>query len=160
MKRHLGVIFLLIRENAVLFEQKRDGQWLLPGGHILDGKSPLAAVRREAMEELGITVQFVGGEQLFDDQPNSRCLSSPFAAFEHIVERDSVLSELHFNEVFAYVVTSVNDPQAMEGQNIRWIGMKNNQNSPVPYAAAKIAGRGFTYYQETFVVPKRANRTS
>jgi 8-oxo-dGTP pyrophosphatase MutT (NUDIX family) len=45
---------------VVLFKHKRLGFWLQPGGHIDPGESPWAAALREAREETGLEVHFVG----------------------------------------------------------------------------------------------------
>jgi 8-oxo-dGTP pyrophosphatase MutT (NUDIX family) len=49
------------RRGVVLVKHKRFGIWLQPGGHIDPGESPAEAARREAHEETGLHVAFVGG---------------------------------------------------------------------------------------------------
>ena len=46
--------------GVVLLKHKRLGFWLQPGGHIDPGESPWAAALREAREETGLEVHFVG----------------------------------------------------------------------------------------------------
>ena len=46
--------------GVVLLKHKRLGFWLQPGGHIDPGESPWAAALREAREETGLEVNFVG----------------------------------------------------------------------------------------------------
>lgn len=43
--------------GTVLHLHKRLGIWMQPGGHIDAGETPDVAARREAMEELGLTVE-------------------------------------------------------------------------------------------------------
>ncbi len=48
--------------GVVLHRHKRLGLWLQPGGHIDAGETPWDAALREAVEETGLPVSFVGGE--------------------------------------------------------------------------------------------------
>ncbi len=45
------------RRGTVLHLHKRLGIWMQPGGHIDPGETPDVAARREATEELGLTVE-------------------------------------------------------------------------------------------------------
>ena len=49
------------RRGTVLHLHKRLGRWMQPGGHIDPGETPPVAARREAMEELGLTVEHPSG---------------------------------------------------------------------------------------------------
>ncbi len=51
--------------GVVLLKHKRLGIWVQPGGHIDPGETPWDAARREAEEETGLAVDFVGP---LDDQ--------------------------------------------------------------------------------------------
>lgn len=44
------------RGNAVLFLQKDNGEWELPGGHLNAGEKYKAAAKREVMEETGVKI--------------------------------------------------------------------------------------------------------
>jgi 8-oxo-dGTP pyrophosphatase MutT (NUDIX family) len=46
--------------GVVLLQHKRLGFWMQPGGHIDAGESPWDAALREAREETGLDVRFVG----------------------------------------------------------------------------------------------------
>ena len=46
--------------GVVLLRHKRLGLWLQPGGHIDPGETPWEAAMREAEEETGLAVRFVG----------------------------------------------------------------------------------------------------
>ena len=58
---HLVSYFLLIDRAAasvLLCDHRLSGLWLPTGGHVEPGEHPLATVRREVTEELGVTAQF------------------------------------------------------------------------------------------------------
>lgn len=55
------------RRGTVLHLHKRLGIWMQPGGHIDAGETPDVAARREAIEELGLTVEHpASGLRLID----------------------------------------------------------------------------------------------
>ncbi len=58
---HLVSYFLLVDRPAgsvLLCHHRLSGLWLPTGGHVEPGEHPLDTVRREAVEELGVTAQF------------------------------------------------------------------------------------------------------
>jgi len=65
MPYHECVSFVLIRDNKVLLEKRREdkeidpGLIMIPGGHVDDGENERQALERELMEELGIKTQQV-----------------------------------------------------------------------------------------------------
>ncbi|MCZ2847236.1 GNAT family N-acetyltransferase [Modestobacter sp. VKM Ac-2978] len=72
--RHHVVCGALVREGRVLLGHRAAGRrwypdvWDLPGGHVEDGESELAALRRELREEVGVQVAGV------DPEPVARLL--------------------------------------------------------------------------------------
>jgi len=61
-KRLLVVAGLMVRDGRVLITQRRADQslglqWELPGGKVEAGESPVAALARELVEEIGVTVE-------------------------------------------------------------------------------------------------------
>ena len=66
---HLVSYFLLVDRSAasvLLCDHRLSGLWLPTGGHVEPGEHPLGTVRREAVEELGITAQ---PDAAFGDKP-------------------------------------------------------------------------------------------
>ena len=56
-----GSAIVVGSRGVVLLKHKRLGFWLQPGGHVDPGESPSEAALREAREETGLDVAFVGG---------------------------------------------------------------------------------------------------
>ncbi|GAA0736393.1 NUDIX domain-containing protein [Dactylosporangium roseum] len=61
IERRVAVVFLVDPQGRLLM-QHRDrhakvspNQWAMPGGKIEDGETPIAAARREVLEETGLT---------------------------------------------------------------------------------------------------------
>jgi 8-oxo-dGTP pyrophosphatase MutT (NUDIX family) len=66
---HLVSYFLLVDRPAgsvLLCDHQLSGLWLPTGGHVEPGEHPLGTVRREAVEELGVTAQL---DAAFRDRP-------------------------------------------------------------------------------------------
>ena len=66
---HLVSYFLLVDRPArsvLLCDHRLSGLWLPTGGHVEPGEHPLETVRREAVEELGVTAQL---DPAFGDKP-------------------------------------------------------------------------------------------
>ncbi len=68
---HLVAYFLLVDRRAdrvLLCDHRLAGLWLPTGGHVEPGEDPVDTVRREAMEELGVSPAFdalTGAEPFF-----------------------------------------------------------------------------------------------
>jgi 8-oxo-dGTP diphosphatase len=66
---HLVSYFLLVDRSAgsvLLCDHRLSGLWLPTGGHVEPGEHPVGTVRREAVEELGVTAQ---PDAAFGDRP-------------------------------------------------------------------------------------------
>jgi 8-oxo-dGTP pyrophosphatase MutT (NUDIX family) len=55
-----GSAFIVGRRGIVLLRHRRLGIWVQPGGHVDPGETPWDAARREATEETGLPVRFLG----------------------------------------------------------------------------------------------------
>lgn len=53
-------------QEVLLIEHKKYSKWLIPGGHVDAGETPLEAARREAFEEVGIKHLALLKESIFD----------------------------------------------------------------------------------------------
>lgn len=66
---HLVSYFLLVdrpADSVLLCDHRLSGLWLPTGGHVEPGEHPLGTVRREAVEELGVTAEL---DAAFGDRP-------------------------------------------------------------------------------------------
>lgn len=105
---HLHVAAGVLRDLAgrVLITERLcdgpyNGLWEFPGGKIRDGESPLAALCRELLEELGIEAVSL----------------EPFMNLSHSYPDRSVALE------FFFVNEWVGEPAGLEGQRIRWVAV-------------------------------------
>ena len=55
-----GSAFIVGARGIVLLRHRRLGIWVQPGGHVDAGETPWDAARREAIEETGLPVRFLG----------------------------------------------------------------------------------------------------
>lgn len=64
LRPRAGVSAAIFRDGQVLLGQRSkpplEGIWSLPGGHIEAGEKALAAIRRELLEETGVTADILG----------------------------------------------------------------------------------------------------
>ncbi|HEB79320.1 MAG TPA: (deoxy)nucleoside triphosphate pyrophosphohydrolase [Rhodospirillales bacterium] len=77
------------------------GLWEFPGGKVLDGETPEAALVRELKEELDMDI-------------TESCLA-PFTFASHVGEKFHLLMPLYVCRVWKGVITP------LEGQRIKWI---------------------------------------
>jgi 8-oxo-dGTP diphosphatase len=101
---------LLIRCSVVRRDGKEFVFWLTPGGEIELGEEPVAAARREVLEELGLELDVRGPVYMEQNQ------------FEH-------LGEMRENTDFVFVARCASESPRMQGvtadeialmQEIRW----------------------------------------
>lgn len=78
--------------------KRHGGEWEFPGGKLMDGESPEAALRREWKEELDVPIDVLG----------------PECRFHHDYEHGRV-------ELICFQVRMRGEPRPLEGQRIQWI---------------------------------------
>ncbi len=110
---------LIDRDGRILLAQRPEGKsmaglWEFPGGKVQDGESPELALVRELKEELGIDV-------------TTSCLA-PLTFASHAYDGFHLLMP-----VFAIRVWE-GQPQSREGQALKWVGLGELRNYPMPPA--------------------------
>lgn len=104
-----------------------NGLWEFPGGKIRDGESPLAALRRELLEELGIEAVSL----------------KPFMNLSHSYPDRSVALE------FFFVDEWFGEPAGLEGQQIRWVAVADLDVDELLPADAPLVAVLRRYLQES-----------
>jgi len=120
MKRVLvSAVALIDTDGRVLMAKRPEGKslaglWEFPGGKVEEGERPEAALIRELKEELGIDV-------------TESCLA-PLTFASHAYDDFHLLMPLYVCRRWKGI------PQAMEGQELRWIYAKDLRTLPMPPA--------------------------
>lgn len=78
------------------------GGWEFPGGKVMQGETPLAALRRELEEELGIQVQ----------------------AAEYLVSCEHEYEDRHVHLELWLVTEFSGEPQSLDQQALRWVSVE------------------------------------
>lgn len=126
---HFVVNFALVSNNKILLERLNDTtSWKLPGGHVDDCEDPIEALNREAYEELGIKVNVINNNPLFNISDKAYSIPTPFEMFCHGVDKDGNLNEPHRNIGLVYLVESNQKPIPKENQELKWFDEKDIQN--------------------------------
>ena len=95
---------LVDAERGVLISERNEegpfqGLWEFPGGKIGAGETPVAALRRELEEEIGITIS---------DAEDFMSLSHTYP-------------DRHVDLRFFRITDWTGEPQGLEGQRLRWV---------------------------------------
>ena len=120
MKRLLVCAVALIdADGRVLLAKRPEGKtlaglWEFPGGKIEDGERPEEALIRELKEELGINVE-------------QSCLA-PLTFASHAYEDFHLLMPLYVCRRWKGI------PQALEGQELKWVRARDLRSLPMPPA--------------------------
>jgi 8-oxo-dGTP diphosphatase len=103
---HIDVVVGIVQDPAgkILIGRRRDGthmagSWEFPGGKLESGESPLAGLKRELGEELGIRIQ----------------------AAEAFVEQRFEYPDRHVRLDVWWVLTYQGQAESREGQQLRWV---------------------------------------
>jgi 8-oxo-dGTP diphosphatase len=92
------------------------GSWEFPGGKLESGESPLAGLKRELAEELGIEVQ----------------------AAESFVEQEYQYPDRHVRLDVWWVLAYQGRAESLEGQSLRWVDIDELDAAPLLPADAPI----------------------
>lgn len=95
-----------------------EGLWEFPGGKLLEGETPEAALIRELDEELGIDIE-------------KSCLA-PIGFASHAYEDFHLLMPLYVCRIWN------GTPQPREGQNLKWVKPVRLRDYPMPPADAPL----------------------
>lgn len=106
-----GSAIIVGRRGVVLHLHKRLQLWLQPGGHVEPGETPWDAARREAEEETGLAVEFVG--DLGEAQP----------VLAHVDVHAGPRGHTHLDLRYVLVGADAEPaPPPQESQQVRWFG--------------------------------------
>ena len=110
---------LIDRDQRILIAQRPEGKsmaglWEFPGGKIDDKETPEYALMRELREELGI-----------ETRP---CCFSPIGFASHSYDDFHLMMPLFTCRVWDGI------PLAQEGQTLKWVGVKDLYEYPMPAA--------------------------
>lgn len=116
---HVVCVALLDSDDKVLISQRpkdkiMPGFWEFPGGKVEFSEYPEDALIRELYEELGIDVE-------------KSCLA-PFTFSTHSYDNFDILLLLYVCRVWN------GEPISKEGQNIKWVNLKDLRNFKMPDA--------------------------
>jgi len=121
--RTLIVVAAVIRdgEGRVLLSRRPEGRhmgglWEFPGGKVNDGEAPEQALRRELLEELGL----------------STAIDAPITFAVHEETKLRVLL------LFYAVRIAEGEPESLEGQAIAWVDTADLADYPTPPADAEL----------------------
>ena len=112
-------VALIDADGRVLLAKRPEGKtlaglWEFPGGKVEEGERPEDALIRELKEELGINVEH-------------SCLA-PLTFASHAYENFHLLMPLYVCRRWKGI------PQALEGQELKWVRAKNLRSMPMPPA--------------------------
>jgi 8-oxo-dGTP diphosphatase len=115
----VAAVALIDRDNRVLIAKRPPGRemaglWEFPGGKVVDGETPEAALVRELREELGIEVC----------EP---CLA-PFTFASHAYSAFHLLMPLYLCRTWEGAIAP------REGQEIKWVRANRLSDYPMPPA--------------------------
>ncbi len=102
-----GSALIVGSRGIVLLRHRRLGIWVQPGGHVDPGETPWAAAGREAVEETGMAVRFLG------DEPE----------LAHVDVHPGGRGHTHFDLRYLFTADDADPtPPPEESQEVGWFG--------------------------------------
>lgn len=116
---YVSIGILINENNEVLIEKNESnpnfkGLWQFPGGKVEENESPIKALQRELLEELGINIDLEATETLsFNEYENN---------------------DKHYVVLFYICKNWENNPLAKINQELQWVSIEHIQQLPsLPY---------------------------
>lgn len=102
MKRQfVATCYLVWEEKFLLLWHKKHQKWLPPGGHLEENETPPETARREVLEEVGLSIEFIRQENLWVDEWNGKSIERPFSCLlENIPARGVEPAHQHIDFIF------------------------------------------------------------
>jgi 8-oxo-dGTP pyrophosphatase MutT (NUDIX family) len=121
--------FIVEDEEVLFLNHKKLDMWLMPGGHVEPGETPDETAIRETLEETGLKVECIDGEESFDGF-SAVDLPMPFNINLHEIERG------HWHCDFQYLVEIVGEKDDYEysDEDIKWLSKEEveSENYEMP----------------------------
>lgn len=127
MIKHFTASAYIVKDQRVLFiHHRKFGKWMPPGGHVDPNETPVEAVKREVMEETGLTVEIVSQENLWVSYPNAQSFERPYICMlEEVPAFGDQPAHQHMDLI--YVTTPTTSELVFneaETADIRWFSLE------------------------------------
>lgn len=146
LRRAARAVILNKNKEIALLNVKRDSYHKLPGGGIEDKESPVMAIKRESMEEIGFTIKILSEVGLIIEYADN----TDFAQ----------ISYCYLGEILEECNKSLSENEVQEMIELEWYSfddaieiLKNNQ--PRTYDGEFIRHRDLNFVEEAYEVLKK-----